>query len=619
MFVVLVAADLGSKLNFEIPFPALPGISELREKIINVLTLENASRRPNSPPFQFHRAQVFDERMEMWVDLVASSQLEDYCQIYIFQKETAWHKDTTGRIPPPTKSAFATLQGVGRTSVTPPPTAAGLLNPADQLLIQGRRESLLGSVSRAHSLLAEPSPVSVAKDNLAYHTSLSRTAYLPPLHSYQPASPTSGTPLPVVAGHEFSGTPSLTLSFGDKIRLVFEEFALNANRAVNLEQWVDCFTRLRINGIDGLTQETVEDLFRKKADRNEDGLVTLTEFQQFAVHYPKLIDCLHFRSKRHRQEALKEENKAAQYRQLELLESRLHEVRQSTVEAEAESAVIQQKVDEANGLIERAKREESQALSAKSDATKKTEDAKSKLREAKAHQVSAQNAYKKVEVARKQADRGTEVLNKRLQQQSLERERVARELERLMKLVREQERELEKKGAAMHETENAIRESMRRADSINDPALESQKAVADQGVKAAEAGLKGTMETESECAVAHKQAQRAVQNALAQKVTIELETQEARVKQAAQQELEGRAERLVNEHRSAIDDSEAALAEELLQNDEEEAKENELLQMEVRLREQREAVEQKEEVLRTAHLSFSEESGRVSPRRAMLY
>ena len=286
MFVALAAVDLGGKCNFELTFPIVPTITELRERVVSVCTAESAIRRPAAPLFEFHRAQVFDERMDMWVDLVASSQLEDYCQLYIFQKESPWHKDTPGRIPPPIRPCLHASHPAGvaatpqRPSLSPAPAAAQ--HPGFSPV---RERAVSGSVAGYGSVAPLPPPPQPQSVVPAYAEAASVAALAE-----------------VPAGH---------VPYADKVRGAYDEMDTMRQRAVSLEDWKAAFERLRLTSVTGLTEETVLDLFAK-ADRDEDGIVSYVEFQAFAEVYPKMVDSLHFRARRHKHEVVRKQRLESQ-------------------------------------------------------------------------------------------------------------------------------------------------------------------------------------------------------------------------------------------------------------------------------------------------------------------
>ena len=104
MFTVLACADLqGGKVNLELTFQALPNIGELSRRVEEVFSTEvrSAGGADAGYDFRVNRLQIYDDVLLKWVDLVSSTQLHEYDQIYVFQPQTHWHVDTQQDLPPP--------------------------------------------------------------------------------------------------------------------------------------------------------------------------------------------------------------------------------------------------------------------------------------------------------------------------------------------------------------------------------------------------------------------------------------------------------------------------------------------------------------------------------------
>ena len=103
VFTVLAAADVyGNKVNYEFDFPVQPTMSEFQARITSTFTVDASARAPAGAPtaFSIHRMQIFDDRTDMWNDLLSGAQLVDYCQVYVFQRESPWHREVQSKIPP---------------------------------------------------------------------------------------------------------------------------------------------------------------------------------------------------------------------------------------------------------------------------------------------------------------------------------------------------------------------------------------------------------------------------------------------------------------------------------------------------------------------------------------
>ncbi|KAG8342963.1 hypothetical protein ERJ75_000962100 [Trypanosoma vivax] len=164
MFSLLVCADLyGEKCNLKISFSTLPDLQELEKKIIAVFSAEASSRCPEKcpiEPFKVARIQIYDDGQLKWVNLVCSSQLREYSQLYVFQPQTQWHRDIPKGLPPPstpTQLSWASPNTCGASSHTAHSTACRQCNQPDilnekssscrltswRLLEQNRREKAL--------------------------------------------------------------------------------------------------------------------------------------------------------------------------------------------------------------------------------------------------------------------------------------------------------------------------------------------------------------------------------------------------------------------------------------------------------------------------------------------
>ena len=564
VFTVLAAVDLGGKCNFELLFHMLPTISELRQRIDEVMAKEAALRRPpQAGPFRIHRAQVFDERMEMWVDLVASSQLEDYCQVYVFQKESPWHKDTPGRIPPPVKPVDGTPFGHARSSSPP-----------------------------------------AYQDHAA------------PLYADLPFREGSGSPYAHSPQHV---QPEAEVSNADKARAVYEEMDTQKNRAVTSVEWGAFFERTRLCQDNCLTADTLEDLFNQKADRNEDGIVTFPEFQSFGELYPKTLESMYYRLRKVEQEKVRQDRLQSQYDQLvcfahlckhthtrahprstqEDAQKRLDDSRQAALEAESEALDNQAKIDEAERDIESAREAEKAAAEDKKAAHDDTEAQRKKVREARAEEAAAKEEVKKADAAKRQAQRSVDVAEKKREGQEKELEKLNRELEMLMRRVEDKQKEIEKQQTAIADTGRAVEEAQQKAGQAEDPQAESAARERGDAAKAEDEELKRFVDAEAEKTQQHRETQRSTAQAQQQKSALEQQAQQQKASEHQRKAAEQRAEKAVEDVRKAVDASEAREADEDAKRFEEEEKENELVQMEVRLREQREAVEKKEQHLRT--------------------
>eukprot|EP01064_Diplonema_japonicum_P030672 TRINITY_DN527_c3_g3_i1.p1 TRINITY_DN527_c3_g3~~TRINITY_DN527_c3_g3_i1.p1 ORF type:complete len:343 (+),score=88.06 TRINITY_DN527_c3_g3_i1:56-1030(+) len=103
MFILLVASELyESKHNIEIGFPSVPSMTELVGHVESTLQIEHRLMKPvgrKKQAFRLEYIQIFDEVLQRWVDLLSSTQLHEWAQLYIFQHDTPSRMDMQAQIP----------------------------------------------------------------------------------------------------------------------------------------------------------------------------------------------------------------------------------------------------------------------------------------------------------------------------------------------------------------------------------------------------------------------------------------------------------------------------------------------------------------------------------------
>eukprot|EP01065_Artemidia_motanka_P021948 TRINITY_DN2615_c0_g2_i2.p1 TRINITY_DN2615_c0_g2~~TRINITY_DN2615_c0_g2_i2.p1 ORF type:complete len:618 (+),score=265.62 TRINITY_DN2615_c0_g2_i2:71-1855(+) len=591
-FVVLVAADFGTKVNFELDFPSRPSIPELRERIECDLGNECAARRPGRP-FQIHRAQVFDERLEMWVDLMSPSQLESYAQVYVFQRESLYQRDDPGRIPPPTKAR------AGGAPPTFPASPRGY-----------------GALPMHHHSdpFADP------------HSSRDPHGVRSPRGGAGSWNPGAGAGLRGYDSGGFGqprasqGIQSLPDSAGhaEKVRAVYEELDKSRRRTVNANDWMDTFEQLQLRGTDDhapFSDETAEDLFRK-GDLDGDGQLSWQEWQQFAEVYPKLLDSLFFRAREHRAKEARAADLDRARDRVADLEKALDDVREATLDADADIEAAKQKAADADADVDAAQQAEQDVVQKKQASGPPKAEAQRMLKEAQKQQAQAKEDGRKREAERRNAQRGIDAAEKRLKQREDERDRSQKELDRLLRLVKAQEDDVAKKDADVQRARDDVDRAKQAAKGLEDPVQERALADSNDAVKQAEEELRSLGDEEAKNDRDLKDAQRELQNARRAREGAERDVRDCQDKAQHKRDAEDRAEKALDDAKEALERLEQEAAAEAERRASQEATENELLQLEVRLREQRLAVEAREAQLRTAHRSFNEDAGRASPRRA---
>eukprot|EP01062_Namystynia_karyoxenos_P008332 TRINITY_DN12935_c1_g1_i1.p1 TRINITY_DN12935_c1_g1~~TRINITY_DN12935_c1_g1_i1.p1 ORF type:complete len:595 (+),score=221.85 TRINITY_DN12935_c1_g1_i1:91-1785(+) len=557
-FTVLCAADLNGKCNFEFAFAEKPTLAELRARVDTALAAEAATRIPH--PFQISRVQVFDERLQMWVDLVAAVQLEDYSQLYAFQVETPFTRDLPGHIPPPQRP---------------------------------REDALYRSVSPGR-LRSRPPP----------------EPPLPPAPSFRAESP-ARSPLRVASVHSGGSAAPTHL---DKVRAAYDEVDTSRARRVGREEWAAAFAKLRIGQPEGtLSRETVDDLFQK-ADRDQDGVVTFHEFQWFAEAYPKLLDSLYYRARSLVHETARKGNLERAREEQSILEQRLDDAHQATNRHESDALEQKIKADHAAQAVEEAHGAEQEGRQQRDAAHQESEEARRALREQVGQRDGAREQARQRDGAHRQALRGVDAAEKKQKQRKADAERAQRELERIQKLLEQKREEHQRLLAQQSEGEREVEEARQAAAEQEQARADAESAAQEaQGeVAERERELKGRLDAEGEAAQQHRALQRemaaAQQGAEREQqklAALERETE-------AKRQAEERSERALEDCKKLVGELEERDRELDEKRRLEEEKENSIIESEIRLREQRAAVERQEYALSQAHSDFSQEMRRTA-------
>eukprot|EP01062_Namystynia_karyoxenos_P059467 TRINITY_DN50916_c0_g1_i1.p1 TRINITY_DN50916_c0_g1~~TRINITY_DN50916_c0_g1_i1.p1 ORF type:complete len:396 (+),score=158.06 TRINITY_DN50916_c0_g1_i1:91-1188(+) len=248
MFTVLCCAEVcGTKVNLEIGFPALPTIGEFRRRAEEAF---NAEQRLLSPVqlsgapaqrFRISRMQIYDDVLLKWVDLISSTQLHEYDQVYCFHPAAPWQESQTD-LPAPRQ-----------------PCSSG------------------GAPSDAAAFAAAP-----------------------PLQGAAPGAATAGGGPGAAAGLAPAPEATAVLPCGwapssaleEKAQQVFCEMDTNGRGFL---EFADVDLGLRQRGLD-FSRNTVGELFYK-ADLDGDGRVTLGEWVNWAAVYPNTLESLWFHSR----------------------------------------------------------------------------------------------------------------------------------------------------------------------------------------------------------------------------------------------------------------------------------------------------------------------------------
>eukprot|EP00756_Hemistasia_phaeocysticola_P033142 Hpha_TRINITY_DN16450_c1_g3::TRINITY_DN16450_c1_g3_i1::g.163831::m.163831 len=576
-FSVLVGVDFGSgKINFEIVFPGRPSIPQLRDRIQHDLSAEAAVRRAEMP-FEIYRAQIFDERLQMWVDLMSAGQLEHLCQVYVFQREQAGsQRDRPGRIPPPVR----------------PSATAGPVYSAETASLRGG--ALMDDFDRQSVFSGSPLRVG---DSTA--------------HGFGNAS----NPQALAEGRfPENATPQ------EKARIAFSQ--LHADRratghGVSRSDWSTALRRLHLLQEEpgkGLSAATCDSLF-EKADRNKDGVLSVAEFSSFAARYTKLLDSIYYRSKEMHLAELKAKDIEQQRTLEESSQNVLIQAKEAVEEAEGAVKSAGATVEQRARDIDAALQAEREAQRSRDTAVQCKDDAAAAVQRARSEQTTQKEAERRSEQEYKGLQRIAEAARKKTEGKRAELEVQQRLVQQLERQLQEAMAERTRREESLAAAEDEARAATAAAEG-DDGHIQAAVRAADDTLAAAEAQLRQALGDERTSIAAVQAAARAVQEARKDKSVAERE--EASVRQRYQQREQAltRAESAQEEQKRRREQLEQAEEERNAKWEEQMRNENELVAMEEKVQADRDAVEQKAEALQLKHRTFCETAGRSSPARA---
>ncbi|KAJ9441038.1 flagellar protein essential for flagellar pocket biogenesis [Diplonema papillatum] len=310
VFTVLVAADVyGTKGNFEVTFPSQPALAELTRQTESIYGVEAAARRPVgtiAAPFLVSRFQIYNERLQQWVDLSSANQLTDRCQVFAFQ------------------------------SSAPGSVAASSAAAADAAAFAHASQANAAAAAQQN---AHNAAVATAAANAAMATHqhqhhqqqqqhAARAAAASAAAARQQAAMVPSVPATVVQMPAFSDTAT----HEDKTRAVFEGLDTNGNRVLEPEEVRQAFELLHVD----FSGATISDLIAK-ADADRDGVVAYPEWQRFSERFPTLIDSFYFRLKAYWEDVRRQQEIRASKEMLAELKERAQQAQVDWLEAQRDS------------------------------------------------------------------------------------------------------------------------------------------------------------------------------------------------------------------------------------------------------------------------------------------
>jgi len=405
----------------------------------------------------------------------------------------------------------------------------------------------------------------------------------------------------------------------DKVSSTFEELDTNGNRVVELDELRKGFGRDVANL--PLSSETIDDMFGK-ADANRNGVVEFTEWQRFCELYPTLLDALYFRFRAHWEDKKAQSEKADLEEQVKRLEDALAQA----------TAHCQDMKDESEAQENQLKKQEAALNDAIESQRQREADLRKAARDWDGANKSKQAAESALQLQREQErQQGTNLAEAQRDCMQSERRKAVAEAEfaRANDAV-EVARQLDMEAAGevnrqKHLSESA-REDIREAEEAHKRvsadrqaaqlAIQSEQLDLEQHDRIVAQEQKNVRQQEIEQQEKVLQTQRALQKRLDD----ERHLGEQRDKEQETNMDSLAQKRAVQEQRDLIDrlTSEKEAFEQRRREMEEQ--EEPLIEQEVRLRAQRDSLEENEHTLRREHRSFYESAWKgggdqASPRR----
>ena len=586
VFTILTAADLfGNKVNYELDFPMLPTMNELRDRVEGIFGGEANLRRPAgvpASPFAAHRMQTFDDRVELWVDLINENQLQDYSQVYVFQRETQWHKEVQSKIPPPIKAPVAVIP----LAVPVPPVPAPILPH-------------IGSVSPALlPAVMSASPIPLPIDTYVPPPSIGGAFGMPSV------SPALGPVLPihqVIAPIEVVGEASHI----EKVRIVFDELDATRQRAIAKADWIAGFLRVQLS-------EYADDLFEKTS--LHEPVVSFDKFQRFCEIYPTVLDSLYYRSRDYWLLKRQDDSISASQKTLEVLREKESEARSAVAKAMADAALQEEKVAVQSAEVSVAQNRERDALAVLEAAGQETERARQSLTQHAAELIAAREREAIQVAALAEAQQAAETANIRKRMAAEETARAQARLQEIMRLLEEAQGEVAKRQEleAQAGADAISAEANVTSATVTLETAQTDTRLSHDRLTVAEQELVRAQERERECGVVHIQARDDCIRQAAKKESEDHELLICRERVNQRKVSEDASSRAVESQSQAVLALETEKAELLAKCDRTRTEEMPLLDQEVRLRAARDNLEAEEARLRTDHQTFHTTTGRAN-------
>jgi hypothetical protein len=577
-FTLLVAADLyGNKVNLELSFPTFPTISEIHRVVETTFAVESSALRPAGHPFvpfKVARFHVFDDRIQGWAELSSPSQLADYCQVYAFQRDG---NESQKQIPP------ARLPTAARISA-----AVNAASPVRPLGVAG-----VGTPRQA----SPPASAPVS----ARQTSPARSIALP----LPVSSPVTLPPAPNVPTRNYPDAPT----FDQKVRTVFDETDVNQNRVIELDE----FRRImRILNID-LNAAAIADLFQR-ADADRDGVLSVSDFQSFAVNYPTLLDSLYFRGKEFWEDHKKKVNIDHRKQLVDDARMKERQAAQLMLDARNELAEQEQRLRNQESDLQQRLLREREIRQHAMEKKKELEKQQFERAEREQHVQGARERERQRQQQLSDSQKATEASERRVAGQEAEVARAQEKERQLEQMLADARRETERQARTLHILADELQQVRDREQqagmTLADAHRDLQRLL--ELAAAAEAELSRHIELDREAETTLGETQRETARSAHRRDEEERALHIHRERENSHQRNHQDSVRNIEEAERALVALEQDYADYIARRQQIEQQELPLIEQEIRLREQRYSLEQMESRLKNEAMSFQSVTGRAA-------
>ena len=399
-----------------------------------------------------------------------------------------------------------------------------------------------------------------------------------------------------------------------KLRLVFQELDLNDNNIIEEEGFRRVLKALNFQ----FSPATVEDLYQRMDVKKGNG-VTYSEWMNFAAHYPVLVDALYSRSREAIERAKRESQMDAQREELEELNRKERLANQQHQVAQHELRQQERTIETIRADVENRKADEKERQRLTFDAEKQADYSKTDFITKEREWIAARDAEKAHTKPLVDTQKTLAKLSKNLGAvddsiaNSREKER---QLENLLNQAKRETQELVDQAAALNEELASVKQIEKSIFAKQEEAALTTKNWFDQ-MKAAEAEYLRNQNAANQCRQIELAAGKAVKAVSAKLHEEEINLAPFRERELHHRDLHRDAVNNMDEADNMLRKLESELGDYSARRVQEEEDEHPLLEHEVRLREQRYNLDDRDDVHYDETTRFMSVTGRTDTRQVM--